>query len=112
MASHIPITPIDGRVTVSVRTLRLGESRAAPEPREGAHPPVTHVPRADVDKSRLVRTERTATCPWKGRANSCSVRGEGGLIENAVRTCEDPRADAVAIAGHLAFCPGVTVTRG
>ncbi|MFN4204656.1 MAG: DUF427 domain-containing protein [Tabrizicola sp.] len=112
MASHITITPIDGPVTVSVGELRLGESRAALELREGSFPPVTYVPRADVDMSRLVRTEKATTCPWKGRANYYSVRGEGGLIENAVWTYEEPRADVAAIAGYLAFYPSVTVTRG
>lgn len=112
MASHITITPIDGRVTVSVGTMRLGESRAALELTEGARPPVTYVPRADIDMSRLVRTDRTTTCPWKGRATYYSVRGEGGLIENAVWSYEDPRAEVTAIAGYLAFYPGVTVTRG
>ncbi|MFN4202105.1 MAG: DUF427 domain-containing protein [Tabrizicola sp.] len=112
MASHVTITPIDGPVTVAVGDLRLGESRAALELTEGHSPAVIYVPRADIDMSRLVRTERTTTCPWKGRANYYSVRGEGGLIENAVWTYEEPKPDVAAIAGHLAFYPSVTVTRG
>ncbi|MFN3992953.1 MAG: DUF427 domain-containing protein [Tabrizicola flagellatus] len=112
MGSHIAITPIDGPVTVAVGDLRLGESRAALELKEGRYPAITYVPREDIDMSRLVRTEKTTTCPWKGRANYYSVRGEGGLIENAVWTYEDPKADVAAIAGYLAFYPSVTVTRG
>ncbi|MFN3281697.1 MAG: DUF427 domain-containing protein [Tabrizicola sp.] len=113
MGSHITITPIDGPVTVSVGDLRLGESRAALELREGSHPAVIYVPRADVDMSRLERSPRTTTCPWKGEANYYSIRTATGRIENAAWTYETPKPEVAAIAGHLAFYPDrVSVRRG
>lgn len=110
--SHITIDAIAAPVRVSLGGVALGESRKALELKEGSYPPVTYVPRADIDMSRLVRSEKTTTCPWKGRANYYSVQGENGVLENAVWTYEDPKADVAAIAGHLAFYPSVTVTRG
>ena len=110
--AHITITAIAEPVTVIAGGMALGESRRALELKEGSYPPVTYVPRADIDMSQLVRTAKTTTCPWKGRANYYSIRVGDGLLENAVWTYEDPIADVATIAGHLAFYPSVTVTRG
>jgi uncharacterized protein (DUF427 family) len=101
--AHITITAIAEPVTVSVGGVRLGESHNALELREGSYPPVTYVPREDIDMSRLVRTEKATTCPWKGQASYYSIRTDGGLLDNAVWTYEDPIPDVAPIAGHLAF---------
>lgn len=110
--SHIAIAPIAAPVTVRLGDLTLGQSHRALELKEGSYPPVTYVPREDIDMARLERTEKTTTCPWKGRANYYSIRGENGVLANAVWTYENPKADVAEIAGHLAFYPSVTVTRG
>lgn len=101
--AHITITAIAEPVTVSVGGVTLGESHNALELREGSYPPVTYVPREDIDMSRLVRTEKATTCPWKGQASYYSIRTDGGLLDNAVWTYEDPIPDVAPIAGHLAF---------
>lgn len=110
--AHITITAIAEPVTVRFGGMTLGESHRALELTEGSYPPVTYVPREDVDMSRLVRTEKATTCPWKGQASYYSIRGEDGLLENAVWSYEEPKPDVAPIAGHLAFYPSVTVTRG
>lgn len=110
--AHITITAISEPVTVTVGGMTLGESHRALELKEGSYPPVTYVPREDIDMSRLVRTERATTCPWKGQASYFSVRTDSGVLDNAVWTYEDPIPDVAPIAGHLAFYPSVTVTRG
>lgn len=111
--AQITISAIGGPVTVTAGGVVLGESHRALELREGSYPPVAYVPRADIDMSRLVRSDRTTTCPWKGRASYYSIKGEAGLLENAVWSYEEPLADVAAIAGHLAFyADRVTVTRG
>lgn len=113
MASHITITPIAGPVTVSAGGASLGTSRAALELREGSYPPVIYVPRADIDMGKLEKTARSTTCPHKGAASYYSVRTGSGVLDNAVWSYEDPKADMAAIAGHLAFYTDrVTVTRG
>jgi uncharacterized protein (DUF427 family) len=113
MASHITITPIAGPVTVTAGGVTLGTSRNALDLREGSYPPVVYVPRADLNMGALEKTPRATTCPWKGAASYYSIRTPGGVLENAVWSYEDPKADVAAIAGHLAFYTDrVTVTRG
>lgn len=109
--AHITITAIAEPVTVLVGGVKLGESHKALELKEGSYPPVTYIPRADIDMARLERTDKTTTCPWKGRANYYSVRGEDGLLENAVWTYEEPIPDVAPIAGHLAFYPDKAAIR-
>jgi uncharacterized protein (DUF427 family) len=113
MASHITITPIDGPVTVTAGSTVLGQSRNALELREGSNPPVIYVPRADIDMGRLVRTDHATKCPWKGQASYYSIKGDFGMLANAVWSYETPKDEVAGIAGHLAFYPDrVRVTRG
>jgi uncharacterized protein (DUF427 family) len=113
MASHISVTPIDGPVTVMAGGVALGTSLRALDLREGSYPPAIYVPRADIDMTALIRTDRSTRCPWKGAASYYSIRTPAGLLENAVWSYEDPLPDMAAIAGHLAFYTDrVTVSRG
>jgi uncharacterized protein (DUF427 family) len=113
MAGHITITPVKERVTVAVGSTVLGSSERALELREGSYPPVIYVPREDIDMDRLARTDHATSCPWKGKASYYSIKGDFGMLANAVWSYEDPKADVTGIAGHLAFYPDrVTVTRG
>ncbi len=113
MASHITITPIDGSVTVTAGGASLGTSRRALELREGSYPPVVYVPRGDLDMTKLERTPRATTCPWKGQASYYSIRTDAGVLDTAVWSYEDPKPDVAQIAGHLAFYTDrVSVTRG
>jgi uncharacterized protein (DUF427 family) len=113
MANHITISPVGGPVTVTAGSTVIGKSSRALELREGAGRPVIYVPREDVDMNRLVRTDHATSCPWKGKASYYSIKGDFGMLANAVWTYETPKDDVAAIAGHLAFYPDrVTVTRG
>ena len=53
--AHITITAIAEPVTVMAGGLTLGESHKALELKEGSYPPVTYIPRADIDMARLER---------------------------------------------------------
>jgi uncharacterized protein (DUF427 family) len=113
MASHITVTPIADPVTIMAGGVTLGSSRQALELKEGSYPPVVYVPRADIDLSKLARTERASTCPWKGKASYYSIETPGGVLDNAVWSYEAPLPEMTAIAGHLAFYTDrVQVTRG
>ena len=113
MAGHITIAPVDGPVTVAAGSTVIGHSTRALELREGSYPPVVYVPREDIDMERLVRTDHATSCPWKGKASYYSIKGDFGMLANAVWSYETPKEDVAAIAGHLAFYPDrVTVTRG
>ena len=113
MAGHITITAVDGPVTVRAGSTVLGRSEGALELREGGHPPVIYVPREDIDMRRLVRTVHATKCPWKGQAGYYSIKGDFGMLANAVWTYEEPKEEVAAIAGFLAFHPArVKITRG
>ena len=113
MAGHITITPVDGPVTLRAWSTVLGRSDRALELREGSYPPVIYVPREDIDMGRLVRTDHVTKCPWKGQASYYSIKGDFGVLANAVWTYEAPKDEVAAISGHLAFYPDrVRVTRG
>lgn len=113
MADHITIKPIGAPVTVAAGSTVLGTSQRALELREGTYAPVVYVPREDIDMDRLVATNHATSCPWKGKASYFSIKGDFGMLANAVWSYETPKEGAEAIAGHLAFYPDrVTVTRG
>ncbi|MBN8631866.1 MAG: DUF427 domain-containing protein [Rhodobacterales bacterium] len=113
MADHITITPVGGPVTVQAGSTLLGRSEQALELREGGYAPVIYVPREDIDMRRLVRTDHATKCPWKGQASYFSIKGDFGMLANAVWSYETPLPAVADIAGYLAFYPDrVKVTRG
>ena len=112
MANPITITPVDGPVTVTAGSTVIGHSDWALELREGSYRPVIYVPREDIDMSRLVATRHTTSCPWKGKASYFSIKGDFGMLANAVWSYETPKEGVEQIAGYLAFYPDrVKVTR-
>ena len=113
MGLPITITPIAGPVTVAVGSTVLGKSGRAVELQEAGHQPVIYVPREDIDMTRLVPTDHATKCPWKGQASYYSIKGDFGMLANAVWTYESPLPEVLPIAGYLAFYTDrVTVTRG
>lgn len=110
MADHITLTPATGAHVVKVGDMILGTTQRAVVLCEGSYAPVLYVPRADLDMSRLERTDRATSCPWKGVASYYSVTTSKGRLDNAVWTYETPKPGLEAIAGHMAFYPSVSVT--
>ncbi|MDP3264145.1 MAG: DUF427 domain-containing protein [Tabrizicola sp.] len=78
MADHIKITPAAGSVTVAAGGTPFGSTDRALGLKEGSYPPVHCDPREDADMSKLERTARSTTCPWKGAASHQSVRTDAG----------------------------------
>lgn len=73
------------------------------ELREAAYPVVAYMPREDVNPDRLVRSDHTSWCPYKGEAAYYHIRtASGDLIENAVWTYETPFPAVAAIKDALA----------
>lgn len=103
MASHIRLSPAAAALRIVADGVEIGRTAEAVILTEGSYPPVTYVPRADMDMTRLIRSEGETTCPWKGKANYFSIQTETGVLENAVWTYETPIEGMEQIAGHLAF---------
>jgi uncharacterized protein (DUF427 family) len=95
-AGEIVVTAGGEIVARSRRALRLGEP---------PYPPVLYVPFADIDFSKLVKTDRSTHCPYKGDATYWSVVPAGDAGANAMWAYESPYDEAAAIRDHGAFYP-------
>ena len=93
------------RITVTVAGRLIADTRNALTLREASYPPVQYIPRADVDMSRLERTQHTTYCPYKGDCSYYSVPSGGARSVNAVWTYEAAYPAVAAINSHLAFYP-------
>jgi uncharacterized protein (DUF427 family) len=60
--------------------------------------PVPYVPLEDFDRSRLVRTDHSTHCPFKGDASYWNV----GDHENVVWAYEDPKPESAWLKGYAA----------
>ena len=99
----ITIAPNPNQVVVRVDGLVIADSTHALVMRAPGTPDVQYVPRADVDMQRLIRSESTTHCPYKGAASYWSIRTGRRVVDDAVWSYEVPYPDVAAIAGHLAF---------
>ena len=93
------------RVVVSVAGRVIADTRNALTLREADYPPIEYIPRADVDFSRLERTDHATYCPYKGDCNYYSVPSGGKKSVNAMWTYENPYPAVGQIKGHVAFYP-------
>ncbi|MGI4879334.1 MAG: DUF427 domain-containing protein [Janthinobacterium lividum] len=101
----ITIEPNPSRVVVTLAGETLADSVKVLTLREAKYPPVEYLPRADVDMARLVRSEHTTYCPYKGECSYYSLIGSDERSVNAVWSYEEPYAAVAAIRDHLAFYP-------
>jgi uncharacterized protein (DUF427 family) len=72
---------------------------------EGNH----YFPESSVNQTLLRASDHHTTCGWKGVASYKSIEVDGELNENAAWYYPDPKPQAEAIRGRLAFWKGVTV---
>ena len=93
------------RVVVTLAGQVIADTRAALALREAAYPAVLYIPRADVDMSRLERTDHATYCPYKGDCAYYSLPAGDERSLNAVWTYEAPYDAVAAIRDHVAFYP-------
>lgn len=94
----------DGRVRVALHGATVAESQRALVMHEASYPAVYYIPLADVIRDRLVPSDHTTWCPFKGEARYFHLQSaDGALAENAVWTYPTPHAAVDAIADHAAF---------
>jgi uncharacterized protein (DUF427 family) len=102
----ITISPSRSRVRVRLRGDVLAETADALALKESTYPVVHYIPRNAVQMDRLVKTDRSTHCPYKGDASYFSIVGKDGTrVENAVWSYETPFPAMQEIAGYLAFYP-------
>lgn len=70
-----------------------------------------YFPADAVNWALLEASDHETVCPWKGTAKYYSARVDGLTGQNVAWTYEDPKPEAEAIRGHLAFWGEVTITK-
>ena len=69
----------------------------------------TYFPRDAVRPEVLDPSDHASTCAWKGRANYHAVVVEGQRNSNAAWEYRDPKPEAEAVRGRIAFWRGVQI---
>jgi len=101
----ITISPVEGKVRVTLARRIVAESTRALRLKENGYPPVYYLPRNDADMSLLLRTTHYTYCPYKGDCTYYSIPIGGPKSENAVWTYEKPYEAVASIGEYLAFYP-------
>jgi len=100
----ITISPSRNRVRVRFGGEVIADTSDALDLKESTYPVVHYIPRSAVEMNRLVKTDHSTHCPYKGDASYFSILAKDGTrIENAVWSYETPFAAMKEIAGYLAF---------
>jgi uncharacterized protein (DUF427 family) len=101
----ITISPVEGKVRVTVAGRIVAESTRALRLEEKGCPPVYYLLRDDADMSLLVRTKHYTYCPYKGDCTYYNIPIGGTKSEYAVWTYETPYEAVASIRECLAFYP-------
>ena len=102
-AHFVEFEPSPKRVRVSFAGEDIVDTTTALILYESRHVPVYYFPRADVAMERLVATDHSTHCPFKGDANYFSIEVNGQTAENAVWTYELPFDEVVGIKDYVAL---------
>jgi uncharacterized protein (DUF427 family) len=99
---RISTASVKSHVQVIFKGEVIADTRDAVAMKEGSYPTVYYVPRKDVRMDRLMRTNHSTYCPFKGHASYFSL-ADGP--QNAVWSYEQPYDEVAVIKGLLAFYP-------
>jgi uncharacterized protein (DUF427 family) len=102
----ITISPSEKRVRVRLGGEIIADTSDALDLKESTYPVVHYVPRSAVQMDRLVKTDHSTHCSYKGDASYFSIIAKDGTrVENAVWSYERPFPAMREIANYLAFYP-------
>jgi uncharacterized protein (DUF427 family) len=100
---RITLVPIQKRVRPVVGDMTIADSAATLLLLETGHRPVYYFPRDQVRMDLLAPTNHRTHCPYKGDASYWSLKADGGTVENAAWSYEQPIEGMEPIARRLAF---------
>ena len=96
------------RVVVQLESRAVADTRRSLRVLETSHPPVYYLPVEDVAPGVLEPVPGTTWCEFKGSAAYFDVVGPSGrVIPRAAWHYPHPTAGDEALAGHVAFYPGL-----
>ena len=102
-AHFVEFEPSPKRVRVTFAGADIVDTTNALIVYEARHVPVYYFPRADVAMERLVATDHSTHCPFKGDANYFSVVVDGQTAENAVWSYELPFDEVAGLKDYVAL---------
>lgn len=93
-------------VIVRVKGKVLADSSSTVRVLETASPPAFYLPPEDVELSRLILTEISSVCEWKGIAQYWALQEAENAREPVAWAYPHPYPEFEALAGYLSFYPG------
>lgn len=99
--------PTQRRIRVEFGGLVIADTRRAYRAIETSHPPSYYAPPQDVRLDLMVATTRASLCEWKGAATYYTLRAGGREAVDAAWAYRAPKPAFAAIAGYVAFYPGL-----
>jgi uncharacterized protein (DUF427 family) len=101
--TRVDILPSSRRVQVEIAGVTVADSASPRLLFETGLPVRYYLPRTHVRMDLLELGEAVSHCPYKGQAQSWSVRLDDGLHENQAWSYPTPLPESEAVAGLMAF---------
>jgi uncharacterized protein (DUF427 family) len=102
-STRVQILPSSRHVVVAVDGLVVAKSCRPSFLYETGLPRRTYIPKPDVRMDRLVPTDTTSGCPYKGTATYWTVRTDDALHPDLAWSYPAPFRESAPIAGFVAF---------
>lgn len=98
VSSQVEVIFAGNTIAISLESLRVLET---------SHPPVYYLPPGSFIPSCVVPSGRTSFCEYKGTATYLNVVFGKNRVADAAWRYDDPSPGYEALAGHVAFYPGL-----
>lgn len=102
-STRVQILPSSRHVVVAVDGVVVGDSSRPTFLYETGLPRRTYLPKLDVRMERLIPTESTSMCPYKGTARYWSVQANDQVHPDVAWSYPAPLRESLPISGLVAF---------
>ena len=103
-----PICRVDEReVLVKFGKEVIAQSKRSIRVLETASPPTFYIPPKDVHTEKLVRSNGSSFCEWKGLASYWALKSMSATDLSVGWSYENPSAQFVSITNYISFYPSI-----